>query len=63
MKKIVALLLAVMMLMSLAACGGQEKPQGGDENKPAVKPAVNVTGIAGPTGVGLVHLMDADAKG
>ena len=62
MKKFAALLLAVMMLMSMVACGGQEKPQG-DENKPDVKPSINVTGIAGPTGVGLVQLMDADAKG
>ena len=58
MKKFAALLLAAMMLMSLVACGGNEQPQGGE----TAKPVVNVTGIAGPTGVGLVHLMDADAK-
>lgn len=55
MKKLVALLLAGMMLMSMAVgCA-----QGGQTSKAAV----NVTAIAGPTGVGLVHLMDADAKG
>ena len=55
MKKFVALLLAGMMLMSMAVgCA-----QGGQTSKAAV----NVTAIAGPTGVGLVHLMDADAKG
>lgn len=58
MKKFAALLMAAMMLMSLVACGGNGQQQGGE----TPKPPVNVTGIAGPTGVGLVHLMDADAK-
>lgn len=64
MKKLMALLLAVMMVMSLCACNSQGgTQQGGEQGGETAKAAVNVTGIAGPTGVGLVHLMESDAKG
>lgn len=66
MKKFIALLLAAMMLMTVAAGCGNDADNGkdqGDQNTPAAKTAVNVTAIAGPTGVGLVSLMEADAKG
>ena len=64
MKKFVALLLAVMMLMSMAVACNQRENQDdqSDQGGQTEKAKVNVTGIAGPTGVGLVHLMDADAK-
>ncbi len=62
MKKYVALLLSVLMLLGLAACGAET---------PADEPAapeyqavdVNITAIAGPTGVGLVDLMQKQAEG
>ena len=67
MKKFIALLMAVMMLMTFAAgCSKPESNNGndqGDQNDSAKKPVVNVTGIAGPTGVGLAHLMESDTKG
>lgn len=65
MKKFVALLLAVMMLMMVAVGCNQGADQGdqGDQKDPEKKPEVNVTAIAGPTGVGLAHLMESDAKG
>lgn len=65
MKKYVALISAVLLLMSmLAGCGQAPAP---DSSEPTGdighKAAVNVTAIAGPTGVGLVSLMDKDAQG
>lgn len=50
MKKLISILLALVLLLSLAACGVDVKE---------VK--ANVYGIAGPTGVGLANLMK-DAK-
>ena len=50
MKKLISILLALVLLLSLTACGVDVKE---------VK--ANVYGIAGPTGVGLANLMN-DAK-
>ncbi len=55
MKKILAFILSALMLLPLAACGKQETAQ--------TKANVNVTAIAGPTGIGLVSLMDAQDNG
>ncbi len=55
MKKLLALTLATLLLVSLSACG-KKTPEDG-------KTAINVTAIAGPTGIGLVSLMDAQTNG
>ncbi len=62
MKKYVALISAVLLLMTmLAGCNNVDDTSTPDG---AVNKAmVNVTAIAGPTGVGLVSLMDKDAQG
>ncbi len=53
MKKYVGIVLAVMLaVVMLASCG-----------QPAVKADVNVTAIAGPTGVGMVSLMEKNEEG
>ncbi len=55
MKKIVALLMAVLMLLTFVACGTADQKDD--------KTEVNVVAIAGPTGVGLANLWaqsDAD---
>ena len=77
MKKSLAALLAVMMLLSLAACGTKEEPAPEAEEPVAEEPAVEepaapeepeapadtgvtmkVAAMTGPTGMGLVQLMD-----
>ncbi len=55
MKKIVSLLLvALLLLATLTACG---------EKAPAEKASINLTAIAGPTGVGLVDLLEKNETG
>lgn len=56
MKKIISVLLAVLMLLAFAACGGNEIPV------PDVKTDVNVVALKGPTGMGMVNLMTEDAS-
>ncbi len=63
MKKLLALIVSVLLLFSLAACGGNEPADNSSAPAPAPKTKVNITAIAGPTGMGLVSLMDAQTKG
>ena len=61
MKKFVSLLLAVLLTVSLfTACGQEKDPV---SSTPAEKAAVNLTAIAGPTGVGLVSLLEKNEAG
>lgn len=63
MKKLMALLMASLMLMGLmTGCGTEENAQKAKVTEEG-KAIVNVTAIAGPTGVGLVDLMQKDADG
>lgn len=62
MKKLTAILLSVLLLVSLTACGQGGAPDNSSD-VPAVKAQVNVVGIAGPTGVGLVSLMENNKNG
>lgn len=62
MKKYVAWILAVLLLAGmLAGCGNN--PDDSSSPDGAEKAAVNVTAIAGPTGVGLVSLMQKQTEG
>ncbi len=54
MKKMVSLVLAVLLLATMAA---------GCAKEPAPKTTVRIGAIQGPTGIGMVHLMQADADG
>jgi NitT/TauT family transport system substrate-binding protein len=61
MKKIIALLVSVLLLVSLlTACGKQPESTSG---APVEKANVSVVAIAGPTGVGLVNLMENGKNG
>ncbi len=62
MKKLLTLTLSVLMLLSLAACG-QGEPATSTPDEPIAKTNVNVVAIAGPTGMGLVSLMDEQTNG
>lgn len=56
-----AALLSAAMLVGCGSGGpASSGPSGG--TAPAAKAEVNVYGIKGPTGVGMVHLMDAQDK-
>ena len=60
MKRFLCLVLALVMILPvLAGCGGQEEVS----SAPEVPVTVNVTAIAGPTGVGMVDLMQKQADG
>ena len=64
MKKLTAILLFALLLVSvLTACGQDAAPDSSIPDAPAVKTDVNVVGIAGPTGVGLVQLMENNKNG
>lgn len=78
MKKIIALTLALVLALSMAACGAQEVPvetteapvvetTAAPETVPATEAAVatpvNVMVLNGTTGFGMANLMDAAAKG
>ncbi len=54
MKKVLSLTLAVLLIVAMAA---------GCSTEPAVKTTVNIGAIQGPTGIGMVHLMEADTAG
>lgn len=57
MKKVLSIVLAVLMLLSFAACGAKQ------EETPAEKTAVRLATLKGPTGIGMVKLMsDNDMK-
>ncbi len=61
MKKILSLILSVLMLVTvLAACGQEKDPV---SSAPIQKTAIQVTAIAGPTGVGLVSLLEKNEAG
>lgn len=63
MKKWMSIVLATLMtVLLLAGCGGQEMNSSA-VSAPATKANVNVVAIAGPTGVGMVDLMQKDAAG
>ena len=59
MKKLLALTLSLIMLLSLAACAPKNDPGTGEENKLTI----NITAIAGTTGMGFAKLMDDDKNG
>lgn len=57
MKKAFTLALVLLLLVgTLAGCSAPEEP-------PAAKVTVNIGTIQGPTGIGMVHLMQADEAG
>lgn len=65
MKKWIALVAALLLTLTLlAGCTGTPNPESSapDSSAPAYEPVdVNITAIAGPTGVGLVNLMQKQA--
>ncbi len=58
MKKVISLLLAVFMVLSLAACGAKEAEQPKNE-----KAIVRLATLKGPTGIGTAKLMSDDEAG
>ncbi len=60
MKKIVSLLLALVLALSLAACGQKEADTTPADDTPAEKVTVRLGGLKGPTSMGMVKLL-ADA--
>lgn len=67
MKKFLSLSLAVMMALSMAACGNNESQSSSESSSsvsnPAEKITINVAGLKGPTAMGMVKLMeDAEAE-
>jgi len=62
-KKIIAALLAAVMLFMAAGCTTGQSNQTTASTAAAVKTAVNVAGLNGPTGIGLVKLMADNAAG
>lgn len=65
MKKTLSIILAIVMLLSLAACGKSATETPSTSASPAEYKAVdiNVATLAGPTGVGMVKLMDMQKNG
>lgn len=65
MKKTLSIFLAIVMLLSLAACGKSATETPSTSNAPAEYKAVdiNVATLAGPTGVGMAKLMDMQKNG
>ena len=60
MKKIVSLLLALVLALSLAACGQKEIDTTPADDTPAEKVTIRLGGLKGPTSMGMVKLL-ADA--
>ncbi len=63
MKKLFALILSTLLILSLAACGQATPDSSSTPAEPAIKADVKVTAIAGPTGIGLVKLMESQTYG
>lgn len=61
MKKILSILLTLMLLFGLTACADAQNESSTPENTAPVK--CTVYGISGPTGIGLVNLMEDSANG
>lgn len=59
MKKLLALLLAAIMVFSLVACNDNNNSEEGGENDVTVR----VMALKGPTGMGMVQLMENDKNG
>ena len=63
LKKSLALFLTMLMLLSLAACGGNQEPGGEPEETPAVEPdPIRIAALKGPTAMGLVKLMSDEPQ-
>lgn len=58
MKKVIAMVLAVLMVLSLAACGAKT-----DEKTPDTKTVVRLATLKGPTGIGMAKLWADDDAG
>ena len=66
MKKILALLLAALMVFALVSCNMTDDQNGdpnGDENNVGTDVTVRVMALKGPTGMGMVQLMENNANG
>lgn len=65
MKKLLSILLTLALVLSLAACGGSENTESAvsDSTPEKLDTVVNVYGINGPTGIGLVSLMKKADEG
>ena len=67
MKRLIALAMSAVMMLSLTACaGGSEASSSAPEGSSAVaeeRAAVRVGGLKGPTAMGMVKLMEEDAAG
>ena len=62
LKKSLALFLTMLMLLSLAACGGQTETDEGQEEVGEDPYTVRVAALKGPTAMGLVKLMSDDPQ-
>ena len=62
MKKIVSLLLALTMALSLAACGGaaSEAASSEEAKELSTTDALRIAGLKGPTTMGLVNLLSME---
>ena len=60
MKKLLALLLAAIMVFTLVACNDSNDENGDNQNKDVT---VRVMALKGPTGMGMVQLMENDKNG
>ena len=60
MKKLLALLLAAIMVFALVSCNGNGNENGDPENEDVT---VRVMALKGPTGMGMVQLMENDKNG
>ncbi len=61
MKKLLSMVLSIMLIIGLTSCGQASDPV--SSNTPSTKATINVVAIAGPTGVGLVSLMENNKNG
>ena len=61
-KNIICVLLFCLVLLFAAGCSSQEKAPVAKEEKPAEPVTVTVTGLKGPTSIGLVHMIEYQPK-